>query len=352
MFEPDYSDLPSLHTPGQRELALGSPGPLAADAPMAVLDLFSGIGGFSAGFKRAGFSQVGVDSEVVAVRTYEDAGFGKGIAADLRAEIVNQPATVLIGGPPCTPWSSVNLRKRGTTHEDYGLVERFVRHVEELEPRVFVMENVPPLKGDPAYSGYLERLKGAGYDVGAKILRYDHFGAATRRRRLFTVGIRSRPEGAHEFFSALLDHRRPSTTVRDAIGKYRLLADGAVADHDWSQLSTIANYSRRYETGQYGWRKLAYDEPAPSFGSVAKTYILHPEAGERGFPLRVLSVREVMAIMGFPENTAFPAGTARARRYQMAANAVSPHASYAIALTVRRMLYGPSAEANDARVSF
>jgi site-specific DNA-cytosine methylase len=88
---------------------------------------------------------------------------------------------------------------------------------------------------------------------------------------------------------------------------------------------------------------LDYDSPAPSFGSVAKTYILHPDAGVEGYPERVLSVREVLAIMGFSDSVRFPEGTARAKRYQMVANSVSPQVSRAVALTTLAVLRGQAA---------
>jgi DNA (cytosine-5)-methyltransferase 1 len=79
---------------------------------------------------------------------------------------------------------------------------------------------------------------------------------------------------------------------------------------------------------------------APSFGSVAKTYILHPEAGHDGFPKRVLSVREVLSIMGFDPGFTFPAGSSRSLRYQMCADTVSPVFSTACARAVRDLLWG------------
>ncbi len=129
-------------------------------------------------------------------------------------------------------------------------------------------------------------------------------------------------------------------TVRDAIFRFRDLERNAIPDHEWSELQTIHKYRERYTSGQYGWRKLEYDQPAPSFGSVAKTYILHPEAGIDGFPERVLSVREVMAIMGFSDAVRFPDGVSRTKRYQMVANSVSPQVSRAIAATVIEVLTG------------
>ena len=323
------------------ELVRENPGPPLTHPPgIAVLDLFAGIGGFSSGFHAEGFCVTGVDSEPVAVQAYRDAGFGEAFQADLGTTLFGSSSPVVIGGPPCRPWSPVNQQRRRAEHADHGLLARFADHVREVRPLVFVMENVPALKADDIYGDSIRALTALGFDIEARILHYDQFGAATRRRRLFTVGVRGRLGGAHAVFHELRQEHKPQRTVRDAISAYRNLARDAVPDHDWSELTTIGKYRDRYETGQYGWRKLDYDSPAPSFGSVAKTYILHPEAGEEGYPERVLSVREVMAIMGFPETVVFPKGTPRAKRYQMAANAVSPQVSRAIATAVKRFLTG------------
>jgi DNA (cytosine-5)-methyltransferase 1 len=103
-------------------------------------------------------------------------------------------------------------------------------------------------------------------------------------------------------------------------------------------LNTIEKYRERYRTGQYGWRRLDYDSPAPSFGNVTKTYVLHPEAGESGFDERILSVRELLCIMGFPKEFHFPEGIPLPRRYQMVADVVSPVFSEACAHVTREML--------------
>jgi DNA (cytosine-5)-methyltransferase 1 len=305
-----------------------------------VLDLFSGIGGFSTGFKRAGFCVEGIDSERIASVVYQTAGLGLARQIDLGLQLCVRDVPVVIGGPPCRPWSAVNLHRRRSAHEDYGLLTRFVEHIREIRPQVFVMENVPALGSDASYSEGMDQLKRDGFDVGSRILHYHRFGACTRRRRLLTAGVLGSPSGASSFFDILEQQERPAGNVGQAIRWLRDAERGSVPDHDWSELRTIDKYRDRYESGKFGWMKLDYDQPAPSFGSVAKTYILHPEAGLNGFPERVLSVREVLAIMGFDLTVRFPERTARGLRYQMAANAVSPQVSYAIAVTVRQLLTG------------
>lgn len=325
--------------PEQAELPLAASGALLpGTAQIEVVDLFAGIGGLSSGFSILGFSVTGIDAEPTGALVYESARYGTAHTMDLKTGSFAGKANVVVGGPPCRPWSPVNLQRRGDTHEDHRLLTRFVEHVQDLRPEVFIMENVPALRGDQIYKDGVRVLRDDGYDVDAHILHYDRFGAATRRRRLFTAGVRGANDGAQRLFQHLRQHYRPARTVRDAIWRFRDLPAGAVPDHDWSNLKSIGNYRQRYESGQYGWRRLDYDVPAPSFGSVAKTYILHPEAGIDGYPERVLSVREVLAITGFPDSVSFPGGTPRAKRYQMVANAVSPQVSLAVAIAVQKLL--------------
>lgn len=308
--------------------------------PLAALDLFAGIGGFSAGFRDQGFSVLGIDHEPVAKVVYESAGYGKALTIDLSKELVLGDVPVVLGGPPCRPWSAVNLKRRSADHGDHGLLAQFFTNVLEIRPTIMLMENVPAVGSDRAYLDGMEQLRANGYDVGRGIVRYDRLGAATRRKRLFTIAVHGTHVGARTFFKLLRERQRSARTVGQAIQWLRNMGPGEVADHDWSKLRTIGNYRHLYESGKYGWMKLRYNESAPSFGSVAKTYILHPEAGIGSFPERVVSVREVMAIMGFDVSVAFPAKTPRAKRYQMVANAVSPDVSREIALIVRYLLTG------------
>jgi DNA (cytosine-5)-methyltransferase 1 len=315
-----------------------------------VLDLFAGIGGMSLGFRDEGFRVVGVDVEETSRDTFRLNRIGEHLLQDLRDQEVLREVPVLVGGPPCRPWSSVNLQRRGRHHGDHGLLHRFFLHVRQIRPHAFLMENVPPLMKDPDFLERRADLESRGYSVESRVLRYSHFGAATSRRRLFTFGIRAPLTwGAKDFFE-LLDHeRQESQDVRSAIGWLRDLGRNQVPDHDWSELQTIEKYKDRYESGQFGWRVLNWDEPAPSFGSIAKTYILHPDSIQPEIDARVLSVREVLSLMGFERRFRFPAGTPRSRRYRMAANAVSPIVARACARVIRRLLWQPESAAEPAR---
>ena len=314
-----------------------------------VLDLFAGMGGFSLGFSRAGFDVVGVDRIPWTQMVFRRWDIGTAYTIDLsqvdsneQVLAVGEGTTVLIGGPPCRPWSLMNQRRRSADHADQPLLIRFFDFVKAIGPRIFIFENVPPVWQDAVYQQQCELLRRADprYSIRAMVVRYDQFGASTARQRLVTVGVRGSNDAATGFFTRLADRLREPSSVRDVIEWLRDVDRDGVSDHSWPQLNTIEKYRERYRTGRYGWRRLAYDTPAPSFGNVTKTYVLHPEAGEAGFEERILSVRELLCIMGFPRDFHFPEGIPLPKRYQMVADVVSPVFSEACAHVVREMLEG------------
>lgn len=305
---------------------------------MRVLDLFCGAGGLSLGFRDAGFSVLGADINQYSAEIYSINNIGKFIEIDLAGDSVAGTFDVVIGGPPCRPWSSINRQKRGLLHQDYSLLERFFDHVFEIRPRAFILENVPPLGSDEKFSLLKDDATREGYSVDSQSLEYLDFGVATKRRRLFTVGFRDFGMNAKDFFICLEQVKETPLTVGQVIKRYEGYAEGAIPDHEWPHLKTIRKYRDYYESGKFGWSKLEYDGYAPSFGNIMKTYILHPRAGEGNFPLRVLSVREALAIMGFPEDFRFPPGMGLGMKYQMVANAVSPVAAQKMARVVREII--------------
>jgi len=116
-----------------------------------VLDLFAGCGGLSKGFELAGFNVVaGNDILDHAGETYKrnhpNSKFFLGDITDeeMKKQIISymkeKGCDVIIGGPPCQAYSMAGLRDpkdpRGRLFEEY------VEIVKELQPKVFVMENV------------------------------------------------------------------------------------------------------------------------------------------------------------------------------------------------------------------
>lgn len=306
-----------------------------------VLDLFCGAGGLAIGFKESGFDVRGVDRLPVVKEIFERNRLGEVHVKDLHWKTENGGADVVVGGPPCRPWSTLNLTRRTNEHSTYRLMARFMSHVLQNRPKVFLMENVPPAKSNATrvLDKIDSRLKRRGYRIQAKTVKYSDYGAATSRSRMMLFGTRTGDPSA--FFEGLEAYRTPvPTTVREAIWDLRHTEREAVPDHVWPLLNTIEQYRERYRTGQFGWYRLGWDDPAPSFGNVMKTYTLHPSSWRGNPPKdpRVISIREALSLMGFPEDYSFPLGMGMGLRYQMVVDSVSPVFSRAAAGVISTLI--------------
>lgn len=302
-----------------------------------VLDLFSGMGGFTSGFSRAGFDVIGVDISEKKGLVYEKFTGAKFMKKDLKNETVTGEFDVVIGGPPCRPWSAVNQSKsRGATHRDFYLMGRFFDHVLAIRPKLFVLENVPFLRTDPAFSAQLHRTESAGYSISNRIFKYSDFGTATSRRRLIAVG--NLHGSSEEFLDDLESSRKSALNVKAVISDYRHAGKNSFPDHVWPDLKTVKRYKEKYDSGRFGWRILKWNEPAPSFGNVMKTYILHPDSILESDKYRPVSVLEVSRIMGFNHCFSFPEGLGMGIRYQMLVDSVSPSFSSVLSQLVLKWL--------------
>lgn len=241
----------------------------------------------------------------------------------------------MLGGPPCRPWSSVNTVKRERSHRDYRLLGAYFKHVERIQPEVFVLENVPPVKNSGTFEWWARRSEKLGYSIMRTVVKYSDFGAATKRRRFIAIGVMNGDKEETE--RILNEQKKESTTVKSRIWDLRNQPENAAIYHEWPDLKTIDNYMDYYATGKFGWYKLNWNEAAPSFGNVMKTYILHPMSFDGG-DTRVISVREAMLVMGFDEKFQFDKKAGMGQMYQMIADSVSPIFSDALAATVDRLL--------------
>jgi DNA (cytosine-5)-methyltransferase 1 len=308
----------------------------SCDNVLRVLDLFCGMGGLSYGFAKTGFEVTGVDISEKAGSTYSLSGIGRFVKMDLMNAGLRGEHEVIIGGPPCEPWSCLNLTRRRENHPRYKCLNAFFEGVNNLRPLIFIMENVPAIKNDPLFTENLEFIK-TFYDTSTTLVRYSDYGAAFARHRFFTVGVTSEVGvSASEILDAI-EKEKPAT-VWNAIGDLRDKKRDVTIDHTWPNLKTIHKYLDYYRTGKYGWNILKWDEPSPSFGNIMKTYILHPNSFNNGNEARAISVREALRIVGFPDGYEFPEGLGMSGKYDMIADAVSPVFSLKLAKAVKDVI--------------
>src|SRR5258706_5492768 len=106
---------------------------------------------------------------------------------------------VLIGGPPCRGFSSANRNSWSRNNPHNQLVNIFMRYVEKLSPRVFLMENVQGIvwtatngsaKARISVAEHIShRMRNAGYLVFPKLLDAVWYGVPQYRTRFFVLGI-------------------------------------------------------------------------------------------------------------------------------------------------------------------
>jgi DNA (cytosine-5)-methyltransferase 1 len=210
---------------------------------MNFIDLFSGAGGLSEGFIKAGFTPVAhVEIDKKACETLETRliyhklksennidkyydyifekmtredfleGFGD---AELSNSVINIPIggdnnktifekidklakgqeiDLIVGGPPCQAYSLVGRArdKDGMKNDPRNfLYKEYAKFLKKYQPKVFVFENVMGLitaeKGS-YFKNMQTYFKRVGYELDYTIQKSEHFGVLQKRRRIILIG--------------------------------------------------------------------------------------------------------------------------------------------------------------------
>jgi len=192
------------------------------DKKYKVMDLFSGCGGLSCGFADANYIiKYAIDSWEIALKTLKNNHSNiETIHGDINniepTKIVkNEKIDVVIGGPPCQGFSIAG--KREVNDERNILYKRFVYFVSKLNPKCFLMENVPNLtsmaKGQ-ILRATISDFTHLGYSVSWKILKASDFGVPQDRKRIFIIGCK---DNIVFDFSLLDKHKINPISSKEAI---------------------------------------------------------------------------------------------------------------------------------------
>jgi DNA (cytosine-5)-methyltransferase 1 len=190
-----------------------------------------------------------------------------------RAGVAKGDAGLVVGGPPCTPFSKSGFwleEKRSSSDPNASLLDEYARMVAEAQPRAFILENVQGLTYGThreQLSRVLQQLTAAGYRPQHKVLMAADFGDPQLRRRVFIVGRRDGvefqfPEPTHSGWSEhsrVFDaSKKPYVTASAAIGSLlpgqsepSELAEGTYADL-LAEVPPGQNYL--WHTDRYGGR--------------------------------------------------------------------------------------------------
>ena len=186
----------------------------ATSREIRTIDLFAGCGGLTEGFRsfrpegatRSPYHPVAaVEMELWAASTYR-ANFGadESIVDGSRVEVsckkiegwdprpFAKAAEVILGGPPCQGFSGLgNGDPKG---EKNHLWREYIRVVQTVKPKVFVMENVDRFLRSPEYEAMREARKPGGaledYHIETRVLNAADYGVPQRRRRVIVMATR------------------------------------------------------------------------------------------------------------------------------------------------------------------
>lgn len=346
-----------------------------------VISLFSGAMGLDIGLTKAGLNiLIGQDFDTACVATMRANGH-KVVCGDIReiseVDLLEQTRLaqgepfLICGGPPCQPFSTAGKRL-GINDPRGSLFMDFIRMINYIRPRFFIMENVKgimsaPLKHIPLVERdkndpdqqlgtvldvILSEFNKLGYKTVYGILDAVNYGVPQFRERFVLIGSRDNEDIFMPFPTHFQMHQDPKyrwrtlkDTIKDlendcgecaAFSKERLSYLSLVPEGgNWRDLPE--KIQKEAMGGAYNsgggkvgfYRRLSYSQPSPTLvtSPVQKaTMMCHPTQN------RPLSITEYARIQQFPDGWKFMGSSAA--KYRQIGNAVPVGLAYALGLAV------------------
>jgi DNA (cytosine-5)-methyltransferase 1 len=352
---------------------------------LTTISLYSGIGGLDFGFEEAGFqTRVALEFDKTACQTIRLNRDWEVIEDDInhvssktllaRAALSPGEADILIGGPPCQPFSKSSYWVRGDSlrldDPRADTLTGYLRVLRDARPKAFLLENVYGL----AYQGKDEGLRhllegiaqinhqtGTNYAVSWQVINCAAYGIPQIRERVFMIGARDGktfrfPEPTHAPQDGSSENlfgpkRDPYRTAWDALGDLPEpdnLEGMRVAGQWGDLLPTIPegeNYlwhtSRGGGHSLFGWRT-RYWSFLLKLAKRLPSWTIQAQPGAAIGPFhwrnRRLTFQEMARLQTFPEDLKIDCG--RTEMQRMVGNAVPSLIAEVLAREIRRQLLG------------
>lgn len=317
-----------------------------------AIDLFCGAGGLSIGLQAAGIKSVfAVEVSRDAVDTYRCAFPDVTVHSGDIKEVDFRKwrgLDLVVGGPPCQPFSTGGLRHGDADHRD--LLPEFVRAVLEIRPRAFILENVPGLI---SFSDYLKRTLRPLLDIYAvsvpRVVNAADFGVPQSRRRLIVTGVQG-----YTSFDIPTHSGKPKVAAGEVLGALPI-GEANPSKINFAKRPDLRPNPYHGQLFNGGGRPINLERPAPTILASAggnKTHFLdlegrvpayHRHLTGGGVPYtgslaggRRLTVIESALLQSFPTDMAFCG--ARSSRYTQIGNAVPLKLAQAIGESIAEQL--------------
>jgi DNA (cytosine-5)-methyltransferase 1 len=325
----------------------------AASYRPKVISLFAGCGGSSLGYEMAGCEMLAaIERDPHAASVYQANHPSTRILQEditvvspegMLAKLGLKPGEldILDGSPPCQGFSMAGKRQGADPRN--RLFTEYVRFLNALRPKAFVMENVPGLttgRMRGIFYTVIAALEAAGYTVRARILNAAHYGVPQSRQRVIILGIRAD-------LGLVPEHPMPLSvpvSFRDAVrglgahglivapkGKAMALAQALKPGESADMIHERYGHKRN----DFSLIRLHWDRPSPT---VCKTIrpgqagLLHPAEN------RYLSIGELKRVCSFPD--AFELFGSFEEQWGRLGNAVPPMLMKAVAESLSHQLGG------------
>jgi DNA (cytosine-5)-methyltransferase 1 len=351
---------------------------------LKTISLFSGIGGLDFGFEEAGFeTRVALEFDRHACHALRlNRPSWEIIEADInhvpsevllsRAGLKPSEADILIGGPPCQPFSKSSYWVRGDAlrldDPRADTLTGYLRILRDTRPRAFLLENVYGLAYDGKDEGLrlildtialVNRETGTNYKVSWQVINTADYGVPQIRERVFMIGSRDGrnfefPRPTHskraDLAPDLFGQLEPYRTAWDAIGKLPAPtgADPSLkVGGKWGDLLRSIpegeNYLWHTDRGGglplFGWRT-RYWSFLLKLAKRLPSWTIQAQPGSAIGPFhwdnRRLTFQELCRLQTFPDGLSLDCG--RTEMQRMLGNAVPSLIAEVLAREVRRQL--------------
>lgn len=300
---------------------------------MRAIDLFAGAGGFSTGARMAGLQVLWAANHwpaAVQVHANNHPGTLHACQDLQQADWTQVPEhDILLASPACQGHSRARGKERKHHDAQRSTAWAVVSAAECHRPGVVVVENVPEFAQWALYPAWCAAMHALGYALAPRVIDAADHGVAQHRRRLFIVGTRSQ----HPIDLRLprRDHKPAASVIDFSAGRWSRVEQPGRSERTLQRIRAgRAAHGERFVTAYYGSERggRCLSRPLGTITTVDRWAVID---GDR---MRMLSVPEARAAMGFPDDYQLPA-THRTAMH-MLGNAVVPQVAADVLDALRR----------------